>query len=386
MPETTPNLFSRRNALKLLAAASTSLALPACNQAPTATLVPKATNTTPADTPAIPPTPGPRPLRELADKRDIQIGAGITGWWFTDASYKERYKALLSREFGLAVVHWGLYWATVEPKRGQFDFGIADQQVSFAQSKEMVVRGHPLIFPTSSYAIADWVVNGSFSRAELTAVLYDHIAGIVRHYRDQVQEWVVINEPYLYPNRTKDVFYETIGAEYIEIAFQTAREADPSATLIYNDTDNHLDSGLTTGLTRKNLEPLKAKGLVDAVGMHMHLDGAKPPRKDRLVSNMRRYEMPVYVTELDVNLQDVAGTQDERYCTQARIYREVIEACLESGVCKSITFWDVGDKYAWGEWPEESLHTSSDADMTLFGDHLAPKPAYYAVQDALDRG
>jgi endo-1,4-beta-xylanase len=227
------------------------------------------------------------------------------------------------------------------------------------------------------------VVNGGFSRTELITVLRDHIAGLVGRYRGQIGEWVVVNEPYLYPVRQEDVFHQTIGPEYIEIAFQAAREMDPTATLIYNDTDNHLDSGLTTGLTRKNLKPLKSKGLVDAVGLHMHLDGARPPRKDRLISNMQRYELPVYVTELDVNLKDVAGTRDERYAAQARIYGEVVEACLASGVCTSITFWDVGDRYAWGEWPENQALASPDADMTLFDDGLEPKPAYHAVRDAL---
>jgi endo-1,4-beta-xylanase len=319
----------------------------------------------------------------LADARGLQVGAGITGWWFTDAEHKAEYKALLGREFGLAVVHWGLYWGSVEPQRGQFDFSIADKQVAFAQSNDMNIRGHPLVFPTSSYGIADWVTDDSFSRDELTGVLCDHIAGILDHYRDQVDEWVVVNEPYLNPYRKKDVFHETIGPEYIQIAFQAARQAAPSATLIYNDTDNHLDSGLTTDLTRKNLAPLKSAGLVDAVGLHMHLDGAKPPRQDRLISCMRRYEMPVYVTELDVNLRDVKGTTEERYRIQAQIYREVVEACLESGVCRSIAFWDIGDKYAWREWPQESPHASPNADMTLYDDTLSPKPAYYSVREAL---
>ena len=101
---------------------------------------------------------------------------------------------------------------------------------------------------------------------------------------------------------------------------------------------------------------------------------------------MQRYEMPVYVTELDVNLKDVAGTEEERYDTQARVYREVIEACVESEVCKSITFWDIGDRYAWGEWPNESAQTAPGADMTLYDDNLDPKPAYYAVRKALAQG
>jgi endo-1,4-beta-xylanase len=206
---------------------------------------------------------------------------------------------------------------------------------------------------------------------------------LVSYYRGKVREWVVVNEPYILPYRPIDIFYQTIGVDYLEIAFRAAREADPSATLIYNDSDNHTPAGITTNLTRKNVRLIKTKGLVDVVGMQMHLDGARPPARKEIIATMKSYELPVYVTEMDVNMKDVAATEDEKYRLQAKIYREAVEACLESGVCRSITFWEVGDKYSWAEWPKDAPHASPNADMTLFDDNLEPKPAYYAIRDVL---
>jgi len=70
-------------------------------------------------------------------------------------------------------------------------------------------------------------------------ILINHVKTIVEHYRGRVKEWVVVNEPYL-GNRNDDVFYKTFGNyDYIKWAFEAAREADPGAVLIYNDTGNH---------------------------------------------------------------------------------------------------------------------------------------------------
>jgi endo-1,4-beta-xylanase len=88
----------------------------------------------------------------------------------------------------------------------------------------------------------------------------------------------------------------------------------------------------------------------------------------------------LYITELDVDMSQVPGSAEERNEIQARIYREVVEACFESGVCQQIWFWDVYDKYS---WLDEERGGDPKADPTMFNDFLQPKPAYYAVFDTL---
>jgi len=58
-------------------------------------------------------------------------------------------------------------------------------------------------------------------------------------------EWIVCNEAYIYYQGYRGIqtkvnetgydfkFATQLGEEYIDLAFQTARESDPSATLIY---------------------------------------------------------------------------------------------------------------------------------------------------------
>ncbi len=357
---------------------------PTPTNVPTST--PRATETLPApatatrrptETPTA--TPCVSSLRECAERKHIQIGTEFRKWWFPDPKWRE----IVGREFNLAIIDDGLYWSEIEPQRGQFDFSFVDQQVALARAKNMAVCGHPLVWPTDYYeGVADWVVKGNFSRDDLAQILRNHIIGVMSHYKGQISCWIVVEEPYLNPNRPEDIFYRQFGYDYIDLAFQTAREADPSAMLIYNDGDNHTANGTTTPLTRQTVQRLKLKGLVDGVGLQMYLDGTSPPNKQDVIATMQSYGVPVHVTELNVNLKNVTGTREERYAKQARIFKEAFEACLESGVCKSCSVWGIGDKYHFLK-DSRYIGSSPNADPTPFDDDLNSKPAYFALLDVL---
>jgi len=317
-------------------------------------------------------TQEPTTLRQLAGEKPMLIGTYFTPDWFSYQTWRE----VVGREFNMAMLYPGLLWKDIEPRQNYFDFSMGDEQVQFALSKDMVICSH-LLAPSSSYDNPDWVVNSYFSEDELKEILRNHIATVMNHYKGQISLWMVVEEAYLESYTGEDFLYQKFSYDYLDLAYQIARDTDPSATLIYNDYDNHTPDGATTGLTKQIVERLKAKGLIDGVGLEMHLDGSNPPSKQDMINTMRGYGIPVYVTELDIDMKSVPGTQEERYSRQAEIYRDIIEACLESGVCEGFCVWGIGDKYSWLEW------TSSKADPTMYDDDLNPKPAYFAVFDAL---
>jgi endo-1,4-beta-xylanase len=309
-------------------------------------------------------------LRDLADQAGIQIGVGIEARMFSQPKFFD----VMKHDFNSAVLHSGIYWQNLEPvKGGDRQFYLAQDQIDDLRKhgiqSNVVIRGHPLIWAQD---LPTWLVVGGYSKEELTTILKEHTIALVNQFKGTITQWVVVNEPY---RKGDDFFEQGIGPEYVDIAFQAAREADPSAVLIFNDNRNETSGGVNTRQTKQIVTRLKSKGLVDGVGLQMHLFGEDPLNKKDMITTMQSYGVPVYITELDMSMANVTGTQEMRFAKQAQIYGDVLDACLKSGVCRSYTMWGVGDKYSWLEF----YLNWANADGTIYDDELNAKPAYYEL-------
>lgn len=108
---------------------------------------------------------------------------------------------------------------------------------------------------TQFHWVLRWVTAGNFTKDGLIDVIKAHIKGVAGHYKGIPATWDVVNEALnvrlscnisaLRANRNtlqedgtmrSSVFYDTIGVGYIDIAFQTALEVDPDASLAINGT------------------------------------------------------------------------------------------------------------------------------------------------------
>jgi endo-1,4-beta-xylanase len=91
----------------------------------------------------------------------------------------------------------------------------------------------------------------------------------------------------------------------------------------------------------------------------------------------------VYITEMDVDLHTINGTQEERWMYQAEVYRDMMLACLESSVCKGFATWGTSDVTSWITCKYDWCIKHPDGDPLLFDRDFNPKPAYFALQEAL---
>jgi hypothetical protein len=230
-------------------------------------------------------------LRDLIND-GFEIGVGLT----SDLQSQTKYWNILNSNFNQTTIESGFHWKWLEPENGRYDnyqLSLISEQIknSSAQNPSSVLRGHPISFAANN---PDWLLK--LSKDEATQVLQHHVSDVIKKF-PQIQEWVVVNEPYLsapqYNYTRPDALYQIIGADYISVAFKAAREANPQAKLIYNDTLNHsLSSGInsmTTALTKENIAPLIQQGLIGGVGMQMHIDASRPPSTDDIVKAMDSY-------------------------------------------------------------------------------------------------
>jgi endo-1,4-beta-xylanase len=317
-------------------------------------------------------------LRSLADKAGITIGSAVVPLVYP---YDLAYQGLSSNEFNSMTPDGPFHWTwLLRPGPNQFNFALADLQVEFGRKHNMRLCGQALV----DGAVPDWLRYGSYAREELIQIMEDHISAVVGRYKGRVNEWVVVNEALWDGNFVENFWYQNIGPEYIEIALRAAGEADPDAVLILNFDRNEEINRQSDGIYNL-IADLKLRGVpVDGVGMEMHLFATDPPDKESVVANMRRFGelgVKVYITELDVNLYGVEGTPEEKMTVQARIYRDMLEACLESGACESYTMWGFMLPYSWLLGPDYAYGPAET--YLLFDEDGNPNESYFAIRDAL---
>ncbi len=393
----------RRNVFKALGGVTIGTAVAACRAPALRAPVPTPVLTTPAAIPTATPSVGepanPNGLRVLADQRKFRLGSAFSNTLFK-SDKREQFLEIYRRDFNLATLHSGFYWTAWEAERGKISQYQVDEMKRQAEALQEAgitdLRGHPLIFPTFE---PDWLIsglkNGTIKKAQAIDILTQHIRDVMTPFKGIIREWVVVNEPFRFYDADRgDYFKLVIGEDYVDMAFKAARETDPQAKLMLNDYDTHAKSGRGNRYESDKdpikynkvlIDRLKAQGLVDSIGTQMHISAAKPPKVTDMIETWRSYGVPVHITELDINLKDSSAiTNRKRFEQQAQVYGTVMEAALQSDVCASLCLWEFGDKYSWLEDPYFSF-ASPDADATPWDDVLKPKPAYVAMQQALQK-
>ena len=335
--------------------------------------------TTPAQTPAavnsgVNTTNG---LRQLAEKRGIQIGAAVT---INPLRNDPLYQQTLAQEFNVLVPENAMKFENIHPQKDVFNFQEMDEMLAFAKAHQMELRHHPLVWDEQ---LPGWLVREDFSREELMAVLKQHIQTIVRRYRGQVKYIDVVNEGIARDGTLRDTLWlRGIGPEYIDLAFIWAHEADPEAKLIFNEFSAE-EIGMKSNAVYDLIEGLQQRGVpIHGVGLQMHKALNNKPNVAEIAKNVDRLGklgLEVQITEMDIAITDQPGVDlQTQLQAQAKIYGEVAQMCVAAKNCTAIVFWGFSDRYTW----MTSLIGQGGKPL-IFDEFFRPKPAYEAVKEAL---
>ncbi|KKA17323.1 Endo-1,4-beta-xylanase [Rasamsonia emersonii CBS 393.64] len=271
-----------------------------------------------------------------------------------------------------------------EPSPNVFNYSGGDTILAIAENHGKRVRCHNLIWVSQ---LPDWVVNGSWTAASLTAVMKTHITNLITHWGGRCYSWDVVNEA-LAANGSwaSSIWYDTIGPEYFFLAYRFAQEAvektGQDIKLYYNDYGIEAPGPKTTAAYNL-VKELQARGIrIDGVGLESHFEVGATPSKDAQVEAKQGFldlGVDVVVTELDVRFPEGPFYTAAGEKQQAQDYYDTVASCVEVGPrCVGITVWDFDDAYS---WVPSSFPGQGAAD--LYNGTLQRKPAYYAVAEAL---
>ncbi len=352
------------------------------------------------------------PLRTAAEKADFYWGAASAPHHLDDPAYAEA----LASNFTIHTAENVLKFPHIHPKPGVYDFSDGDKLAEFARANGQKMRGHVLIWRED---LSPWLGENP-SREAAVELMREHIFTVLGHYRqhypDVFVQWDVVNEAFRSDGTLRDSgWHRAIGDDFIELAFQFARQAWPELELFYNDffefafnvggslvtAGGELDpDAIRPGLgsvgplascdannkcagVRSYVQNMVAKGIpIDAIGFQAHIGTLTAPDYPQLAMWIEELGLRWALTELDSPCgPDESGQLNEELCysNQAQIFSDAVKGCIDSPYCNTVVQWGVADPYSW--WP--GLSQGALANPLVLDGDFEYKPAADAVLEVL---
>ncbi|QLQ38803.1 endo-1,4-beta-xylanase [Micromonospora robiginosa] len=270
------------------------------------------------------------------------------------------YSTIAAREFNMITAENEMKPDATEPNQNQFNFSAGDQIYNWATQRGLKVRGHTLAWHAQQ---PGWMQN--MGGSTLRNAMINHINGVMAHYKGKLAAWDVVNEAFNEDGSRRNSNLQGTGNDWIEVAFRTARAADPSVKLCYNDYNiENWSYGKTQGVYRM-IQDFKSRGVpIDCVGLQTHFTGGSslPSNFQTTLSSFAALGVDVALTEVDVTNSSTSQ------------YQGLTQACLNVPRCIGITVWGVRDSDSW----------RSNESPLLFDGGGNKKAAYTSVLNALN--
>ncbi|HEY4382829.1 MAG TPA: endo-1,4-beta-xylanase [Acidobacteriaceae bacterium] len=336
---------------------------------------------------------GPYSLKERARAHGLLAGAAVNVQLLAS---DPTYARILAEQYSILVAENAMKWKPLRPAPDKFAFEQGDALVAFAAGHNLKIRGHNFVWHE---AIPDWFET-TVTKGNAKQFLIDHIMTVGGHYKGKMHSWDVVNEAVLPKDGRPDglrnsPWMELLGPDYIDIAFQTARRADPNALLTYNEYGVEYDNDedlRRRAVTLQLLRRMKAANVpLDAVGIQSHIKAGSSLTigsglRDYMAS-IRQMGLKIFITELDVNEDDLPYDDvAHRDHTIAETYRDYLTTVLAEPAVAAVLTWGVSDNHTWlNSGPTHHKKQPNRPQRSLpFDASYQPKEAFFALRDSFD--
>lgn len=279
--------------------------------------------------------------------------------------------------------------------------GAAKIILDFCLEHNIPVRGHVLVWYSQTpywFFTDDFTAEGKLvDKATMLKRMENYIKGVFaeleKDYSDiDFYAWDVVNEAWEDGGqpRQKGKYEDSNGSSawvaifgdnsFIEPAFEYARKYAPKETKLYYNDYNEYMQGKQEAIMEM-AESLKAKGLIDGIGLQSHLNctnnaTSEPfPYVQMYESALKKYTelgLDLQITELDVTYDPKVANGEK---LQAEYYSGIMDAIVKyKDYISAVVFWGTTDDQSWraSQYP------------LLFDEKYQAKPCFDSIIDGIE--
>lgn len=265
----------------------------------------------------------------------------------------DRYREVLKDDFNAGVFENAMKWNNHDVATPEE----TDQALAWLMDAGFEMRGHVLVWPGWEWLPASLKLLADDPVA-LKAAAEQRVTDTATRFRGKLVDWDVLNEPF-----TNHDLMDILGDEVMVDWFKLAEAADPQANRYLNDW-GILTTGGRDSPHQQHFEDT-IQYLVDqgapitGIGMQGHFGGTLTAPRDiwKVLDRFSRFNLPIKITELDIDLNDPA--------LQADFMRDVLTAAFSHESIAGVTVWGF-----WAErhWRASAAHYDAQWNRRPVGD------------------